>query len=227
MAKKKDKRANNGGSRLGAGRPPKALEVPTDESLAANKLKYERLLLSEALPLAYTSLKKALEADSPVPLIRYTFDRVYGRPRESDKLTGADEGLRRELAISEARKRVELLDEQIQLARLQRKDKERKEGDPTKSGRDEGRFYPAGGSGVGPCGRYHATLDQLVYPSSPFARPDLFDRIKAGDQCPICGDARFIAPTDLVANPLDQASSPLEEVDEEEEELDDDDQVDR
>jgi len=223
MTKKKDGRANNGGFRNGAGRKKKRFEIPADPELAEMKLKHEKLLLAEALPLAYETLKKALTADTPTPLVKYVFDRVYGRPREADRLTGADEALRRELAIAEAKKRVELLEEQIQMTRLSRKDKERKEGS-TGSGRDEGRFYPSGGSGVGPCGRYHASLDRDVYPASPFVRPEIFERILTGPSCPVCGDARFSPDPELTSftDPTRASSSNPDELPG----FDDDDQVD-
>lgn len=213
---------NWGGKRDKSGPTLKSIKVPPDPEIAALKLKVEKLLIADALPLAYKAMIKALDSDNPFALVKYILDRVYGKPREADKLTGADEALRRELAISEAQKRVELLGEQIALAKLQREDKEKRQG-PATQGKEEGRFYPAGGEGVGPCGKYHALFDSSLYPLSPFVRPDLVDRIKAGLTCALCGDPRFVVP--VVATPLPSQPEDLFE-DDADDELEDEEEVD-
>ncbi len=74
------------------------------------------------------------------------------------------------------------------IAKLQREDAVRRYGSNVPLV-EEGRFYPAGGPGVGPCARYHAALDPSIYPASP-----LLASLVPGAHCPLCGGLAPVAP---------------------------------
>lgn len=175
-----------GGKREGAGAKRNADKIPSDPDLARIKLETEKLI-TKAAPLALKALIRALGSDSPEVAAKYLLDRVYGRPREADRLGSAGDKARQELELATLEKERELLEERILLARLARQEKERKEGDAPQ-GKEEGRFYPAGGAGVGVCGRYHAALDRALYPSTPLLAGEYLAAYSAGAPCSLCGE---------------------------------------
>ena len=89
-------------------------------------------------------------------------------------------------------KKLELEIKQLEhseaIAKLQREDAQRRYGANVPLV-EEGRFYPAGGPGVGPCLRYHAALDPGLYPGSPLLRA-----LVPGVNCPLCGGLAPTAP---------------------------------
>ncbi len=188
-------KSGRGGKREGAGAKRNADKVPSDPELAQIKADVEKLLV-KAAPLALKALVRALGSDSPEVAAKYLLDRTYGRPREADRLGSAGDRLRQELELATLEKEKELLEERIRLTRLAREEKERKEGEAPKE-KEEGRFYPAGGAGVGVCGRYHAALDRSRYPSSPLLAGPYLAQLSEGAPCSLCGElAPVVAPED-------------------------------
>ncbi len=97
--------------------------------------------------------------------------------------------------LEEQRKQLELkqMEHSEAIAKLQREDAQRRYGANVPLV-EEGRFYPGGGPGVGPCGRYHSALDRGLYPDSP-----LLALVASGSNCPLCG---ALAPSAPMASPV-------------------------
>lgn len=191
------KGSGKGGKRPGAGRPRKLATPPKDADLAARRAEAERLYLFFAPEALRRLIQSALDGDTPAA--KYIADRVFGRPRESDKLQGEDESTRRELALLEARRQIEYLEERTRLARLLREREERRQAPAAASSRVEGRLYPSGGPGLGPCGRYHAALDGEAYPGSPWLVRGA--ELAGAELCPLCGEAPPPPPVAPAAGP--------------------------
>ena len=73
-----DKRKNNGGARVGAGRKPKAEEIELIERL------------SPLDDLAFAELKKGIERGS-FPHLKLFHDYRYGKPRETKDISISEE----------------------------------------------------------------------------------------------------------------------------------------
>jgi len=97
--------------------------------------------------------------------------------------------------LEEKKRELELkqMEHSEAIAKLQREDAQRRYGANVPLV-EEGRFYPGGGPGVGPCGRYHSALDRGLYPDSP-----LLALVAPDSNCPLCG---ALAPSAPMASPV-------------------------